>query len=66
MPNTPETRLETHLRHLEQARRAFAQNPTPSLGSAIKRLENAVRYERQCMRQAAFERTSMANAIHLD
>ncbi len=41
------TQLEQHQRHLEQALKAFFQNPTPSLAAAIERLRSAIRYQKR-------------------
>lgn len=39
--------IELHIRQLAQARRAFAQNPTPALSSAIRRLEGAIKRQKE-------------------
>ena len=39
--------LATHKAQLAKARRAFAQNPTPALANAIRRLEQAIRTQRR-------------------
>lgn len=45
------TELETHKRHLAQAQRAFKQNPTPALASAMKRLAGAIKWQEQCAKK---------------
>lgn len=39
------TRLEAAKKHLEQAYKAFMQNPTPRLAAAMKQLQGVIRYD---------------------
>lgn len=41
------TRLKEATAHLEQARKAFMQNPTPRLAAAMKQLAGVIRYEKR-------------------
>jgi hypothetical protein len=41
------TRLSEAKAHLEQARKAFMQNPTPRLAAAMKQLSGVIRYEQR-------------------
>lgn len=50
---TQETPLQQHIRQLEQARKAFLQNPTPSLGHSIQRLERAITYQKRAEKKKA-------------
>ena len=42
--------LDLARRHLEQARRAFQQDPTPRLATAMKQLANRIKYLRRQQR----------------
>lgn len=41
------TRLKEATTHLAQAQRAFKQDPTPRLATAIKQLSGVIRYEKR-------------------
>lgn len=44
-------RLQDLRRQHEQCRKAFVQNPTPRLGSALKQLEASIKYEERLLRK---------------